>query len=215
VAELNEILSLNEAAELAGVSAGRLRQLVEEGRIRGKKIGNSWAILSRDLEQFQGASRPPGRPSQRQALEARLRVELRPMSPIQISLHLYNPEIQLWFRVDNRSDIQVELDRLLVDVWYPHPVAVGAILDRYTVGPNQSIDTPNFHAWLTPDKAEMMRKAATDRTQYADLQIYVRAYFNTVIGTAHVAARITKQKGEFPIQMPPAPTPDLLGDIRL
>jgi hypothetical protein len=33
--------------------------------------------------------------------------------------------------------------------------------------------------------------------EFSERAIYVRAYFNTRIGTAHVAARITKQKGEF------------------
>jgi hypothetical protein len=204
MASIEEILDLNEAARIAGVTPARLRQLIEAGQLRGKKIGNSWAIMAADLDSLVGRSREPGRPDERKALESRLRVELRPMSPIQISLLPYNPEIRLWFRVDNRTEAEVELDRLLVEVWYPQPVADGGIFDRYTIGPNQLIDTPNFHAWLPPDKVEMMRRAAVDSTQYAELQIYVRAYFNTLIGTAHVAARITKQKGEFPIQLPPA-----------
>jgi excisionase family DNA binding protein len=200
---IDDVLDLNEAARIAGVSPTRLRQLIDSGQLRAKKIGNSWAIMADEVDALLGRPREAGRPDERKALESRLRVELRPLSPIQITLLPYNPEIRLWFRVDNRSDAEVELDRLLVEVWYPHPVAEGGILDRYTIGPNQLIDTPNFHAWLPPDKIEMMRRAAVDPTQYAELQIYVRAYFNTRIGTAHVAARITKQKGEFPIQLPP------------
>jgi excisionase family DNA binding protein len=203
VAEINEILSVEEAADIAGVSAGRIRQLITEGRLRGKKIGNSWAILPRDLDALLGRQRSPGRPNQRQALESRLRVELRPMSPISINLHPYSPEIRLWFRVDNRSDVQVELDRTIVEVWYPQPVAEGAILDRYLVLPNQQIDTLMFHAWLSPDKVELMSRAASDPSQYAELQIYTRAYFNTPIGTAQVQGRITRAKGEFPISVPP------------
>ena len=202
MAELDEILSLSEAADQAGLSASRLRQLIDEGRLRAKKIGNSWAILPRDLDTFLGRSRDPGRPNQRKALESRLVVELRPLSPIQINLHPYSPEIRLWFRVDNRSDVQVELDRVLVEVWYPQPVAEGPILDRYSLLPNQQIDVLQFHAWLPPDKVDMMRRAASDAAQYAELQIYTRAYFNTPIGTAQVQSRITRAKGEFPINLP-------------
>lgn len=204
MSEINEILSVEEAADIAGISAGRMRQLIAEGRLRAKKIGNSWAILPRDLDAFTGRQRGPGRPSQRQALESRLKVELRPMSPISINLHPYSPEIRLWFRVDNRSDVQVELDRVVVEVWYPQPVAEGAILDRYLVLPNQQIDVVMFHAWLAPDKVQLMSRAASDRTQYAELQIYTRAYFNTPIGTAHVQSRITRARGEFQIDIPPA-----------
>jgi excisionase family DNA binding protein len=203
--ELDDVLSLNEAASRAEVSSARLRQLIDERRLRAKKIGNSWAILAADLDTFLGKPRVAGRPDERKAIESRLRVELRPVSPIQISLLPYNQEIRLWFRVDNRTDQEVELDRMLVEVWYPHPVAEGAILDRYAIAPNQSIESPMFHAWPSSDKVEMMRSAAVDRTQYSELQIYVRAYFDTNVGTVPVMTRITKAKGEFPIQLPPPP----------
>ena len=207
MAGIEDVLDLNQAAQIADLTPARLRQLIEAGQLRGKKIGNSWAIMASDLDALLGRPRQPGRPDERKALEARLRVELRPMSPISISLLPYNQEIRLWFRVDNRSDSYVELDRMWVEVWYPQPVVEGAIVDRYDIGPNQLIDTPMFHAWPMPDKAEMMRRAATDPSQYSELQIYVRAYFNTYtdIGTVQVQARITRQKGEFPIQLPPSP----------
>jgi len=201
---IDEVLDINEAAAAAGLTPARLRQLIDAGQLRGKKIGTSWAILAGDLDAFLG--RPPrasGRPDERQALESRLRLELRPMSPIQISLMPYSQEIHLWFRIDNRSDRPVELDRLIVEVWYPQPVAEGAILDRYAIEPNQLIDTPHFHAWLTADKADMMRRTANDSAQHSELQVYLRAYFNTDLGPVPVQARLTRQRGEFPIQLPP------------
>ena len=201
---IDDVLDLNEAAGIAKVSSARLRQLIDSGQLRAKKIGNSWAILASDLDAMLERPRGPGRPDERAALELRLRVELRPMSPIYIQLVGPSPDIRIWFRIDNRSDLQVELDRLLVEVWYPQPVVQGAVLHRYTISPNESFDEPNFHSWIAKDKAEMMIQAAADRTQLAELQIYVDAYFNTPIGTAHVATRIAKAKGEFPIQVPPA-----------
>jgi helix-turn-helix protein len=209
MAGIDDILDLNQAAQIANVSSSRLRQLIDAGQLRGKKIGNSWAILASDLDVLLGRPRQSGRPDERKALASRLRVELRPMSPISISLLPYNQELRLWFRVDNRSDQYLELDRMWVEVWYPQPVAEGAILDRYDLEPNQMIDTPMFHAWLTEDKVDMMRRAALDRTQYAELQIYIRAYFNTELGSVQVQSRITRAKGEFPIQLPPLPSDEV------
>jgi hypothetical protein len=203
MAGIDDVLDLTQAAQIANVTPARLRQLIEAGQLRGKKIGNSWAILADDLDALLGRSRTPGRPSERAALESRLRVELRPISPIHITLVGPAAEVRLWFRIDNRSNYEVELDRLLVDVWYPHPVAQGADLHRHTIPPNESIESSLFQSRLHQTEIEMMRQAATDRTQYAELQIYADAYFNTPIGTAHVATRITKQKGEFPIDLPP------------
>lgn len=202
--ELQEILSLAEAAERAGVSRGRLLQLIEAGRLRGRKIGNSWAVLARDVDGLVGRSLGPGRPDERDALQSRLVVDLRPQSPIQIQLAYPPHDIRLWFRVDNRSNVEVELDRLLVEVWYPQPVAEGSILHRHTIGPNQLVDTLMFHAFLSQDMAETMRRYATDRTQYTALKIYAHAYFNTQFGTGHVQATISRERGEFPIQLPPS-----------
>jgi hypothetical protein len=203
MAGIEDVLDLTEAAEIAGVTPARLRQLIEAGQLRAKKVGNSWAVHTHDLNALLGReNRTAGRPDKRKALESRLRIELRPMSPIEINLQPYNPEMRLWFRVDNLSDLEVDLDRLLVEVWYPQPVAEGAILDRYTIAPNESISTPMFHAWLPPDKIKSMVNAATNPNQYAELQIYVRAYFDTPIGWASVQTRITRARGEFPITLP-------------
>jgi len=204
MAGIDDILDLSEAAGIAGLTPARLRQLIEAGQLRAKKVGNSWAVHSHDLDAFLGRDlRGPGRPDERKALEARLRVELRPLSPIQINLQPYTPEVRLWFRVDNRSALEVTLDRLLVEVWYPQPVAEGGVFDRYTIGPNQSIDTPMFHAFLPPDKVKPMVHAATEPNQYVELQIYARAYFDSPVGWVTVQSRITRSKGEFPVILPP------------
>ena len=204
---IDDILDLNEAAEIAGLTPARLRQLIEAGQLRAKKVGTSWAVHTHDLNAFLGReNRPAGRPDERKALESRLRVELRPLSPIQINLQPYTPEVRLWFRIDNRTAFEVVLDRLLVEVWYPQPVAEGGVFDRYTISPNQSIDTPMYHAFLPPDKVTTMLQTARDPNQYAELQIYARGYFDTPIGWANVQTRITRAKGEFPITLPPQET---------
>src|SRR5262245_30448838 len=130
MAELHEILSVTEAAELAGVTPGRLRQLIEDGRLRGKKIGNSWAILARDVETFIGRKRGAGRPDEQQALASRLFVDLRGNSPIQIQLAGQLPDVRLWFKADNRSALEVELDRMWVEVSVGQPIADGWMLHR-------------------------------------------------------------------------------------
>ena len=62
MAGIEDVLDLNQAAQIAGVTPARLRQLIEAGQLRGKKIGNSWAILADDLNTLLGRERPPGRP---------------------------------------------------------------------------------------------------------------------------------------------------------
>ena len=207
IAELSEILSLAEAADLAGLSPGRLRQLIEEGRLPGKKIGNSWAILSRDLDGFLGKSRGAGRPDERTALAGRLFIDLRGMSPIHINLIGQLPEITLWFKADNRSALEVELDRLLVEVWFGQPVTEGAVLNRYALRPNSWDDSIRFHKYLSRERADILvqRLGTQDPPGGStDMRLQLTAYFNTPLGSVVVYnGMITRQKGEYPVQLPP------------
>lgn len=41
----NLLLSTKEAAEALGLSQDHVRRLLEEGKLKGKKIGNSWVVL--------------------------------------------------------------------------------------------------------------------------------------------------------------------------
>jgi excisionase family DNA binding protein len=46
----DELLSTKEAAKRAGVHHSRIRQLIQDGQLKAKKIGTSWVILASDLE---------------------------------------------------------------------------------------------------------------------------------------------------------------------
>ncbi len=61
-------ITSHEAAERAGLSIGRIHQLLTQRRIKAKKFGRAWMVNSKDLERFleldRPAHRPPKRPSQ-------------------------------------------------------------------------------------------------------------------------------------------------------
>ena len=46
----NEILGTKEAAARLHVSQAYLRRLLEQGRIKGKKLGHDWVVLSLDYQ---------------------------------------------------------------------------------------------------------------------------------------------------------------------
>ena len=41
----NQLLSTKEAAEMLGLSQDHVRRLLEEGKLKGKRVGNSWVVL--------------------------------------------------------------------------------------------------------------------------------------------------------------------------
>ena len=54
-------LTTDEAAERLGLSAVRIRQLANDGRI-GTKIGRDWLFTAEELDAFATQERGPGRP---------------------------------------------------------------------------------------------------------------------------------------------------------
>lgn len=58
------LLTTAEAAEILGVTAGRVRAYIAEGRLAAQRMGEGrdWMIRPADVRRFQ--RRPPGRPAQ-------------------------------------------------------------------------------------------------------------------------------------------------------
>jgi excisionase family DNA binding protein len=55
------VLDVSSAAAELGVSTGYVRRLLRQGRIRGVRVGNAWAIEARGWEDFKRRPRRPGR----------------------------------------------------------------------------------------------------------------------------------------------------------
>jgi len=57
-----DLLTVNDAAEVLGVSPERVGQICRQGRL-GQKVGERWVIPRDELEQFRRIPRKRGRPS--------------------------------------------------------------------------------------------------------------------------------------------------------
>jgi hypothetical protein len=57
---LNDLISLREAAELSGLSAGHLRLLVSRGNLWGTKLGRNWVTTAQAIQDYLAQDRRPG-----------------------------------------------------------------------------------------------------------------------------------------------------------
>jgi excisionase family DNA binding protein len=58
--DLEDLISLREAAELSGLSAGHLRLLVRQGKIWGIKLGRNWVTTAQAVQKYLAQERRPG-----------------------------------------------------------------------------------------------------------------------------------------------------------
>lgn len=59
---INNLISLNEASTISGLSIVHLRHLVSEGKLWGKKIGRNWVTSKEAIEKYIKEEKKPGRP---------------------------------------------------------------------------------------------------------------------------------------------------------
>jgi hypothetical protein len=57
---LDELISLQEAARISGLSASHLRLLVRRGDIWGAKLGYNWMTTAQAVEEYMARNRRPG-----------------------------------------------------------------------------------------------------------------------------------------------------------
>jgi excisionase family DNA binding protein len=58
--DLDDLISLREAAELSGLSAGHLRLLVSRGEMWGIKLGRNWVTTAQAVQEYLAQDRRPG-----------------------------------------------------------------------------------------------------------------------------------------------------------
>jgi excisionase family DNA binding protein len=57
---LEELISLNKAAEVSGLSQDHLRRLAEQGQIWAKKLGRNWVTTEQAVREYLARDRRPG-----------------------------------------------------------------------------------------------------------------------------------------------------------
>ena len=57
---LDELISLNEAAELSGLSQSHLSLLIRKGELWGIKIGRNWVTTEKAAREYTARDRRPG-----------------------------------------------------------------------------------------------------------------------------------------------------------
>ena len=60
--KISDLISLEKAAELSGLTSGHLRLLIREGVIWGTKIGRNWVTTEQAVSDYKASAKPRGRP---------------------------------------------------------------------------------------------------------------------------------------------------------
>lgn len=125
---------------------------------------------------------PPAR------IAEQIEIDLRRTNPIAIYFRSTEfPCVEAWFRISNQSQVNLVLDRLLVDLWVGQPTIKGAILCRMEIPRRTSKDDIRFWHDLTGAQEERIRRRADEKgILTVPVAVYVDAYFESKVGFVHV-----------------------------
>jgi len=60
--KITDLISLQKAAELSGLTSGHIRLLIRTGDLWGTKIGRNWVTTEQAVREYQSRANPRGRP---------------------------------------------------------------------------------------------------------------------------------------------------------
>jgi len=138
-------------------------------------------------------------------LATKIDIELTRHSPASVqqsaNVAVAFPELILSFEILNRSPIDIELERMLIDVWIGPMILRGAILKRQMVKHGQRSDSGEVYFWtpLTTNQMEVV-KVSREGNLLPAIQVKVLAYFDTKLGRVKVGKDIHHEG--VPVRVP-------------
>lgn len=117
-----------------------------------------------------------------------IEIDLRRTNPIAIAFRSTEfPCVEAWFRISNQSQVNLVLDRMLVDLWVNQPMLRGADLRRVEIPRRSTKDDIHFWHDLTATQEERVRRHVDEKGNLTvPVALYVDAYFESRVGTVHV-----------------------------
>jgi len=123
-----------------------------------------------------------------------VKIELRGEKPINPCLGSSVPRIDLYLEVTNLSNLDLTLDRMLLDLWFGQPVLNGAILSRRDVPARSTVKNLFFKSALTTRQIQQIEPYLQESPPSGNISLSVHAYFNSKIGSLEVERRFERRK---------------------
>lgn len=121
-----------------------------------------------------------------------VRIGLRSEKPICPNLTREVPDIDLYFEVTNLSNLNLVLERLLVDLWFGQPTLKGSLLRRYCISPRSVSQNICFNSDLTQAQCQYIDEFLNSQGGRGRIHLHATAYFESKVGVIEVEERFER-----------------------
>lgn len=123
-----------------------------------------------------------------------VKISLRGELPINPSLNSSVPHLDLYLEITNLSNLNLIVDRVLIDLWFGQPVLRGAILERHRIPSRSSGTQLFFRTDLTSSQIDQIKPYLTDSPPGGSISLSTIAYFDSKIGVIEVERSFERRK---------------------
>jgi hypothetical protein len=103
-------------------------------------------------------------------------LRLRDEAAIVIDVTSVVPNVMVWFEVINHSDVDLVLDRIVLELRVGQPILHGVMAHRYPIPPHKTVSTITFFGMLTEGAMQLVRQFQQQGHQ--TIHVTARAYFD-------------------------------------
>jgi len=126
-------------------------------------------------------------------VESEIDLDLRRQGPAQVRGGEV-PTCDLYFEITNRSQIDVTLDRLMVEVWFGQPTFRGALLSRKLIRRRSTFGDLWLWTPLSSYQVDQIKKfAGSGQGQPVAIFVAIGAYFTSRVGWLFVEHKTSAQ----------------------
>lgn len=127
-------------------------------------------------------------------IAGQVRIDLKGEKPINPFLSSPVPHLDLYFEITNLSNLELTLDRMLLDLWLGQPLLNGAILRRHHIPARNTIPDIYFRSDLTNKQTQQIEPYLRESPPSGSITLSARAYFESKIGVVEVEKRFERRR---------------------
>jgi hypothetical protein len=101
----------------------------------------------------------------------------RDESAIVVDVTSVVPNVMVWFEVINHSDVDLVLDRIVLELRVGQPILHGVMAHRYPVPPHETVSMITFFGMLTEGAVKLIQQQQQTQT-HQTIHVTARAYFD-------------------------------------
>lgn len=120
-------------------------------------------------------------------------VDLNRANPISLYLNQTNSYVELYFEIANASPVDINLDRLLINMWMGQPLVRDAVLERFDILKKTTRDDIWINIPLNDQHVNQIKSSLNSQRLIDQINLEISVYFDSKLGPLHIRKRLERR----------------------